>query len=525
MIPSFGSVFGEEIPAYFAMLTCAFLACTWFAVRWAKRVGHDHEVLIDLALYSVITGVAGARLAHVLFDGMFMDYVHLCTDYTQVGWEITRGQCESEWVQGNWDAAANVCRPAEQDCFAWLRFWQGGLTWYGGMVGGVGWAMYFLKKEGFSRLGALDLGGNVLPLGLFFGRMGCWFGGCCFGQPHDDTWWTVSFPGWSPASESQWRAHLLEEPSLPSLEVIPTQLLEAGGCLLIAFFVIGWMHPRKRFTGQVFLVSIFLYALLRFILEFFRADDRGGAFSLATSQWISLVLFGLIAAAWPRFQAFAASERVRLGGEGVTPKTGGGPKIDLFDHAEAKTTRARSESDVLTQIERILDANLAATNKELLAFASKIPAPPGCVFLVSPVWTPDGKGRAQRSFTIVPKGRAAYSDAAQDGALLKSPELRTLIANAARTIDLVHAEEVLEDISEMFEGDKDDAPRLGGSLKYEPGDRFVSLLLADAARLRAIGATLPEIRARYAGEETADLLLKMVEALQKDAREDSALFP
>jgi phosphatidylglycerol:prolipoprotein diacylglycerol transferase len=315
MIPVFGHLFGEEIPAYFAMLTCAFLACTWFAIRWAKRVGRDHEVLIDLALYSVITGVAGARLAHVLFDGQLfagINYVGLCLDYQNVGWEIPEWQCSSEWVQGNWDAAAGVCRPAEPDCFAWLRFWQGGLTWYGGMIAGVGWAMYFLKKEGFPYLEALDLGGNILPLGLFFGRLGCWFGGCCFGQVHEDEWWTVSFPGGSPASESQWRAGLLADSTLPSLEVIPAQLLESGGSLLIAIFVIGWFHPRKRFTGEVGLVSMGLYGLLRFILEFFRADDRGGIWPLATSQWISLGLFVLIALAWPRLKAHAERERSRL---------------------------------------------------------------------------------------------------------------------------------------------------------------------------------------------------------------------
>ena len=315
MIPVFGHLFGEEIPAYFAMLTCAFLACTWFAVRWAKRLGRDHELMIDLSLYSVITGVAGARLAHVLLDGQLFDginYVGLCFDHATVGWEIPEWQCTSEWVQGIWDAEANVCRPAEADCFAWLRFWQGGLTWYGGMIGGVGWGLYFLRKEGFPYLEAIDLGGNILPLGLYFGRLGCWFGGCCFGLVHEPTWYTVSFPSGSPASESQWRAGLLDDSLAPSLEVIPAQLLEAGGSLLIAFFVIGWFHPRKRFTGEVGLVSLGLYALLRFLLEFLRADDRGGMLNLATSQWLSLVFFGVIAAAWPALRTRSERERARL---------------------------------------------------------------------------------------------------------------------------------------------------------------------------------------------------------------------
>lgn len=321
MIPTFGEVFGEPIPAYFAMLMAAFAACTFFAVRWAKRERRDHDVLIDLSLISLITGVAGARLAHVFFDGFFMDYVHLCTDPSQVAWHITHEQCDSEYVQGLWDAAAGVCRPAEGDCFAWAKFWQGGLTWYGGMVFGVGYAMYFLKKEGFPRIKALDLAGMILPLGLFFGRLGCWFGGCCFGQP-TDAWFGVSFPAWSPASEAQWRAHLLDHPSMESLRVIPTQLLEAGGSLAIAFLIIGVIEPRKRFDGQVFCISMALYAALRFVLEFFRADDRGGGLGLSTSQWIGIGLVALCAAIWPLLQR-RSDAMLRAQGEAAPPAPAG----------------------------------------------------------------------------------------------------------------------------------------------------------------------------------------------------------
>lgn len=310
MIPTFGEMFGEPMPAYFVMLMAAFAACTGIGVRWAKRENRDHDVLIDLALISLITGVAGARMAHVLFDGYLLDYVHLCTDPAQVAWRITEEQCASDFVQGRWDAAAGVCRPVERDCFAWARFWQGGLTWYGGMVLGVGYAMHFLKKEGFPRLKALDLGGMILPVGLFFGRLGCWFGGCCFGRPTDG-WWGVSFPPWSPASEKQWQLGLLPHPSYPSLPVIPTQLLEAGGSLAIAFITIGWIQPRKRFDGQTFCVSMVLYAVLRFVLELFRADDRGGALALSTSQWIGILIVAGAIAFWPVLRRRAEAERAR----------------------------------------------------------------------------------------------------------------------------------------------------------------------------------------------------------------------
>lgn len=321
MIPSFGHIpfLDEDLPAYFTMLMCAFAACTWFAVRWAKRSKLDHETLIDLALISIITGVAGARLAHVIFDGFFMDYVHLCTDYTLVDWHITHAQCVSESVQGQWDVAAGVCHPTEQDCFAWARFWQGGLTWYGGMVAGAGYGMYFLKTEGFPRLKALDMGGMVLPLGLFFGRLGCWFGGCCFGM-QTDSWWGVSFPAWSPASEAQWRAHQLGDAARASLPVIPAQLLEAGGCLAITAFVITWMHSRKCFDGQVFCVLMALYVALHFVLEFLRADDRGGIGLVTTSQWIGVVLVGFCGVLWRLASAYAdAQKKAALAGLPTAP--------------------------------------------------------------------------------------------------------------------------------------------------------------------------------------------------------------
>ncbi len=295
MVPSFGTLFGEPISPYFTFVAIAFLVCTWISVRWAKQMRLDHEILIDLALISVITGVTGARIAHVLFDGYFMDYVHMCTDPSQVGWQITREECGAEWVDGNWDAAASVCRPKSADCFAWARFWAGGLTWYGGMFLAVGYAMYFLKKEKFPRLKALDLGGLMLPVGLFFGRLGCFFGGCCFGAVTESHWGLV-FPRWSPASEQQWKHHLLAHPSLPSLSVVPTQLLEAGGCLALAFFAFLLWHPRKRYDGQVFVWSMGGYAVLRFLLEYLRDDDRGGVFAFSTSQWLSLFLFVFLAA-------------------------------------------------------------------------------------------------------------------------------------------------------------------------------------------------------------------------------------
>jgi phosphatidylglycerol:prolipoprotein diacylglycerol transferase len=299
MIPVFGRVFGEPIPAYFALLTLGFAIATWLCARWAKRAGLDHDVMIDLGLIAVLAGVAGARVLHVIADGYFWDYVHLCTDPSQVVWRTvtTRAECTS--LHGAWDAAAGVCRAAERDCFAWAAFWSGGLAYYGGLIAAGAAGLWFLRREHFPVAKAADAAAIVIPIGLFFGRLGCFFGGCCFGTTSDHPF-ALSFPPYSAASEKQFRDGVLESKALASLPVHPAQLYEAIGCLAIAAVLGLWLHPRKRFDGQVLLAFLGLYALLRFALEYLRDDDRGALLGLSTSQLIGVAILAGCVAAWSK---------------------------------------------------------------------------------------------------------------------------------------------------------------------------------------------------------------------------------
>jgi phosphatidylglycerol:prolipoprotein diacylglycerol transferase len=299
MLPSFGELFGEAVPAYFVMLMLGYAAATIVAARMAKRQRLDHEVIIDLALLSLITGVFGARILHVLADGYFWDYVHLCSDPDQVLWRAVTAAEECKQLGGRWDVAATNCHAITRDCFAWAEFWNGGLAYYGGLILASISGIWFLKREQFPIGKGVDLVGAVLPLGLFFGRLGCFLGGCCFGLPTDSALGLI-FPANSPASYEQAEAGLLASKALPSLPVHPTQLYESFGCLAIAAWLLLVTHPRKRFDGQVMLIFLIDYAVLRFLLEYLRADDRGIFFGLSTSQWIGLVSVLLAALAYPQ---------------------------------------------------------------------------------------------------------------------------------------------------------------------------------------------------------------------------------
>ncbi len=292
MLPSFGAIFGEPIPAYFTLLMLGFAIGIYTAVRWFKRMGLDHNSMIDAGLASILGGIVGGRLLHVLADGYFMDYVHMCTDPAKVAWQITQGQCRT--AEGVWDAVARVCHPAARDCLAWAKFYNGGLAYYGGLVFGSWAAIHVIKRDGLPVLKVADIASIGVSLGLASGRIGCFLGGCCYGLPTDH-WLGLAFPAWSPASEGQFREGLLSHPGQPSLPVHTTQLYEAVGCLAIAVLLNVWGPRHKRFDGHIAVMFLALYAVLRFSLEFLRADDRGLYFGVSTSQWISIAVVAFVA--------------------------------------------------------------------------------------------------------------------------------------------------------------------------------------------------------------------------------------
>lgn len=286
-----GSLFellGTSFPSYFVLILVGFVFATAMGALWARRVGQNPDVIVDLGLLSILSGFAGARVLHIFADGYFMDYVHLCTDPSLVTWHITRAECLSPEYAGAWDEVARVCHPVERSCFAWAQFWNGGFTFYGGLIGATLGAWWLFRRDRFPFWKACDMGGMMVPIGLGFGRLGCLMAGCCFGTttegPH-----SLVFPPGSPASDWQAREGLISNHLLPSLPVHPTQVYEAAAAFALAGFGILYLHARKRYDGHVFAVFIGGYGLMRFVIEFFRSDDRGGVV-LSTSQWIALLM-------------------------------------------------------------------------------------------------------------------------------------------------------------------------------------------------------------------------------------------
>jgi phosphatidylglycerol:prolipoprotein diacylglycerol transferase len=289
MRPELFRLFDVGFPSYFVLLLSGFMFATGLGVLWARRIGLNPDVVVDLGLAMLLAGIAGSRILHVFADGHFMEYVHLCTDPSKVDWPFDRAECLSAAYDGVWDAARGVCHPKETDCFAWAKFWAGGLTYYGGFLGATAAAIVLLRRDRFPFWKAADMAGFAIPMGLAFGRMGCLLAGCCFGAVTKLPW-GLSFPPRSPASEAQAKEHLLITARMWSEPVHPTQVYESAASLLVAFVCLYVVLPRKRYDGQVFAASLVLYAVARFAVETLRRDDRGGLLGLSTSQLIGLAL-------------------------------------------------------------------------------------------------------------------------------------------------------------------------------------------------------------------------------------------
>lgn len=240
------NIFGIQIPMYGLLMALAMLTSVGLSWLRCRKRGLDGERLLTVALIAIVLGIVGAK---VLF---------MAVTYT---WdEIT--------------AAVKANGPI------WLL--QGGLVFYGGLIGGVAGAFIGAAIARTRLLRYCDAIVPTLPLAHAIGRMGCFFAGCCYGRV-TDSWIGMSFPS---------AVTGLAE----GVKVIPTQLIEAGANLLVFLFLL-WFTRKRRVGATTLFVYLIIYGVERFLIEYLRGDEIRGIFgAFSTSQWISLGLVVLSAA-------------------------------------------------------------------------------------------------------------------------------------------------------------------------------------------------------------------------------------
>jgi phosphatidylglycerol---prolipoprotein diacylglyceryl transferase len=147
-------------------------------------------------------------------------------------------------------------------------------TFVSGLFGGIGsFLIGYLaigrKKFGPRLIEVMIIAPVCITITHAFGRLGCFFAGCCYGKP-TDSFLGVRFP------------NLLHK-------VYPTQLFESA-FLFVLFAILFFLVFRKNFT-QAFAVYLFAYGTFRFFIEFIRGDERGAFLgSLSPSQSLAILM-------------------------------------------------------------------------------------------------------------------------------------------------------------------------------------------------------------------------------------------
>ena len=157
-----------------------------------------------------------------------------------------------------------------------LLFSRGGLSWFGGLIGGVGTGLWMLRRRRVSVVRALVAATPALAVGHAIGRIGCFMVGDDYGRPSNLPW-AVAFPEGLPPT---------------SVPVHPTQLYEAIALAGVAWALIRWR--RHGVADAVVLGRYFVLAgSIRFAIEFIRVNLRiFGPLTLAHLLALSLVVAG-----------------------------------------------------------------------------------------------------------------------------------------------------------------------------------------------------------------------------------------
>ena len=226
-----------SIKTYGFLVAVGFLTGITIALKEAKRIGYDPQTVLDLSFYMIVGAIVGSRIFYVL--------THL-----------------------------SYYRRSPLDM---LKVWQGGLTFFGGFILAGALCIWIIRKHNLNTWETLDLFAPSLAIGVFFGRLGCFCAGCCYGEPCSLPW-AVTFTDLNCLAKLNVALH-------------PTQLYSAAGAL-ITFAILMFLRKRKAFNGQLAVLWVLLYSSFRSVIELFRGDPRGDlvAGRYPTSQILALLL-------------------------------------------------------------------------------------------------------------------------------------------------------------------------------------------------------------------------------------------
>lgn len=200
----------------------------------AKKKGLDYEKVFGLVIACLIFGYAASKLLYIL----------------------------------------TILPEILADPGSLLQHISGGWVVFGGILGGILGGYLYCRWYKLPTWHFFDTALAGVALAQGFGRIGCFFAGCCYGAVTDS-------PIGIAFSHSDFAPN--------GVKMIPTQLISSGLDFLLCAGLIWYDNHKQKNPGEVTSLYLIFYSLGRFILEFFRGDaERGAVGVLSTSQFIGL---------------------------------------------------------------------------------------------------------------------------------------------------------------------------------------------------------------------------------------------
>ncbi|MCF6466500.1 prolipoprotein diacylglyceryl transferase [Clostridium sp. Cult2] len=211
MNPVAFKVFGIEVMWYGILISIGVVIGTILALKEAKRLGIEEDTMIDLLLYAIPIALIGARVHYVIFS---------------------------------WDYYRN-------NMVEIFHFRGGGLAIHGAIISAIIVAVIFTRKRKVDFWKIADACAPSLILGQAIGRWGNYINQEAYGTPTDLPWGII----------------------VDGIKVHPTFLYESIGNFLIFIFLLWYRRNKAKVSGEVFLLYLMLYSIIRYFVEGLRTDS------------------------------------------------------------------------------------------------------------------------------------------------------------------------------------------------------------------------------------------------------------
>lgn len=224
---------------YGVAIALGVIAAIWLATRRYEARGGDPKTIERASIIAVIVGIIGARIGYVITHSDELTFVEA------------------------------------------LRIWDGGLAFFGGLLGGAIAMIWVMRREGASIPDVADSVAPAIPLAQAIGRWGNYFNQELYGPPTD-------LP-WAIEISSENRIGLPLE-YIDSETFHPTFLYESLLNLVVVGLIL-WIEKRfKPAPGSLFTVYLVLYGIVRLCMELLRTDQQDEFLGIRNNGWIALLV-------------------------------------------------------------------------------------------------------------------------------------------------------------------------------------------------------------------------------------------